>query len=284
MNQGNSQKPKALVIGNHQQIVRVDLEEEQMILTAEQEDAINRLISEKIQMVDCVIISDYGKGFCTEKICQHAIHTAGKLGKTTIVNPKRSDWGKYEKATIINPNLKEIAEASGKEMNNNDDEPKLIQTDKTSSSKVINREQLLSILQTIRKDKKIVFTNGVFDVIHKGHIYYLQKARQLGDILIVGLNSDSSVKRIKGEGRPINNETDRAFVLSAFGFVDYIVLFSTDTPIDLIQMLQPDVLVKGADYKIEAVIGREFAKETVLIDFQAGYSSTTLINKGYKPK
>ena len=368
---------KIRVIGNHQQIVRVDFEEEKMILTSEQQDEINQIISEKITFVDCVVISDYGKGFCTEKICQHAINAANKLGKTTIVDPKSFDWKKYEQATIITPNVKEFAEVSGKEISNNDEEitvaaAQLLQkynftgllitrsekgmslasnnliehipteakevfdvsgagdtvvavlaaglsahfslresvvlaniaagivvgkegttpisyeelmlavAEKSSLSKVIDLELLLPILQNIRTNKKIVFTNGVFDVIHKGHIYYLRKAKQLGDLLILGLNTDSSVKRIKGEGRPFNNETDRAFVLSAFNFIDYIVLFSDNTPIELIKMVQPDILVKGADYKIEEVIGREFAKETVLIDFQAGYSSTNIINKGYK--
>ena len=156
----NSQKSNILVIGNHQQIGRVvDLEEEQMRLTPEQENAINHFISEKIPLVDYVVISDYGKGFSTEQICQHAIHTANKFGKTTIINPKNSDWGKLVKATIITPNLEAIAEASGKDMNNNEEYPKLTQTEKTSSSKVIDREHLLSILQNIRKNKKIVFTN-----------------------------------------------------------------------------------------------------------------------------
>lgn len=146
-------------------------------------------------------------------------------------------------------------------------------------NKVVTQQYLFSILPNLRKDKKIVFTNGVFDVIHKGHVFYLHQARQLGDLLILGLNTDVSVKRLKGNDRPINNESDRAFVLSAFYFIDYIVLFSDDTPYELIKTIQPDILVKGSDYKVENVVGREFAKETVLIDFQSGYSSTNIINK-----
>ena len=145
--------------------------------------------------------------------------------------------------------------------------------------KVVSHQQLFSILPELRKGKKIVFTNGVFDVIHKGHIFYLQKAKQLGDLLILGLNTDASVKRLKGNDRPINNENDRAYVLNALSCIDYIVLFAEDTPIDLIKAVQPDILVKGSDYTIEKVIGREFAKETVLIDFQTGYSSTNIINR-----
>ena len=158
-------------------------------------------------------------------------------------------------------------------------EPASIAQEKEDLMKVISQQHLFSVLSALRKDKKIVFTNGVFDVIHKGHIYYLQKAKKLGDILILGLNTDASVKRIKGNDRPLNNEYDRAYVLNALYCIDYIVLFAEDTPIELIKTIQPDILVKGADYTIENVIGWEFAKETVLIDFQAGYSSTNIINQ-----
>ena len=150
------------------------------------------------------------------------------------------------------------------------------------SEKIITQENLSFVLNNLRhENKKIVFTNGVFDIIHRGHISYLQKARQLGDILILGLNTDASVKRIKGEGRPINHENDRAFVLSAIEFVDYIIMFSEDTPYNLLKAVQPDVLVKGADYKIEDVVGKEFATETILINFEEGYSSTNIINQAF---
>ena len=102
--------------------------------------------------------------------------------------------------------------------------------------------------------KKVVFTNGVFDIIHSGHIDYLVKAKALGDILIVGLNSDSSVRRIKGEKRPIVSQTDRAFVLSNLKPVDYVVLFEEDTPLEIIKALVPDVLVKGADWSLDKII------------------------------
>ena len=105
--------------------------------------------------------------------------------------------------------------------------------------------------------KKVVFTNGVFDIIHSGHIDYLVKAKALGDILIVGLNSDSSVRRIKGEKRPIVSQTDRAFVLSNLKPVDYVVLFEEDTPLEIIKALVPDVLVKGADWSLDKIIGND---------------------------
>jgi len=279
----NLKNMKALVIGDgNQQIVRIDFKEEKMILTPEQQDEINQLVSEKIAMVDCVVISDYGKGVCTEKICQHAIETASKLGKTTIVNPKGNNWKKYLQSSIITPNMQELSEVVGNEGTVPVAYGELTQiiTEKAVSSKIISRENLLPLLNNLRsKNKKIVFTNGVFDIIHRGHIAYLQKAKQLGDILILGLNTDDSVKRIKGEGRPINNENDRSFVLSAFEFVDYIIMFSEDTPVNLLKTVHPDILVKGADYTVEEVIGREFATKTVLIDFQEGYSSTNIINK-----
>jgi D-glycero-beta-D-manno-heptose 1-phosphate adenylyltransferase len=107
------------------------------------------------------------------------------------------------------------------------------------------------------ENKKVVFTNGVFDIIHSGHIDYLIKAKALGDILIVGLNSDSSVKRIKGEKRPIINQSDRAFVLSNLKPVDYVVLFEEDTPLEIIKAIVPDVLVKGADWTLDKIVGSD---------------------------
>lgn len=149
------------------------------------------------------------------------------------------------------------------------------------NKKILNIEELKEVLNIIRNKKnenqKIVFTNGCFDILHRGHVEYLQKARELGDLLILGLNSDLSVKRLKGENRPINNEEDRAIVLSALECVDYVVIFDEDTPFELIKNLKPDILVKGGDYKLEDVIGREFAKETILIDFVDGYSTTKTI-------
>ena len=146
--------------------------------------------------------------------------------------------------------------------------------------KLKNRDELNIILDDFRKNKKIiVFTNGCFDILHRGHVEYLQKTRELGDLLILGLNSDSSVKRLKGNGRPINNEIDRAIVLSALECITYISIFDEDTPLELIKIVKPDILVKGGDYKIEDVVGREYSKETVLIDFVDGYSTTNIIKK-----
>ena len=137
-----------------------------------------------------------------------------------------------------------------------------------------------------RKDnqnKKIVFTNGCFDILHIGHKRYLQQAASLGDLLIVGVNSDDSVRRLKGPSRPVNNEQDRAEMLSALGFVDYVVIFREDTPYELIKKIQPDVLVKGGDYKPEEVVGRDIVEarggRLELIQFVEGKSTTNIINK-----
>ena len=131
--------------------------------------------------------------------------------------------------------------------------------------------------------QKLVFTNGVFDLLHLGHITYLAKAAELGDKLIIGLNSDASVKRIKGPERPVNDQNNRAALLAALFFVDAVVLFGDDTPLNLITGLMPDVLIKGADYQVENIVG---AKEVLAdggevktIDLVEGYSSTSIINK-----
>ena len=148
------------------------------------------------------------------------------------------------------------------------------------NNKLIERSMLNNVLSEYRKEnKKIVFTNGCFDILHRGHVEYLQKARELGDLLVLGLNSDNSVKRLKGNDRPINNEMDRSIVLSALECINYISIFDEDTPLELIKIVKPDILVKGGDYKIEDVVGREFAKETVLINFVDGYSTTNIIKK-----
>lgn len=140
-----------------------------------------------------------------------------------------------------------------------------------------------SISQWQSEGKKVVFTNGVFDLLHIGHITYMAKAAELGDKLVIGLNSDSSVKRIKGDDRPVNDQTSRAAILAALFFVDAIVVFEEDTPIKLITALLPDILVKGADYSIENIVGaREVIAsggEVKTIDFVEGYSSTSIIQK-----
>ncbi|GHT87465.1 bifunctional protein HldE [Spirochaetia bacterium] len=364
---------KIRIIGNNQQIARVDFENDEMKLNANDEKCLIEAIEKQIPLSDVVIISDYGKGICNDEICKSIISNAKKYNEQVIVDPKGIKWNKYSNATIITPNLKELSDISGFDLKNENEiiyneARKLIDTYKfkyvlvtrsdkgmtlvgkdtcnhinteaievfdvsgagdtvvavlaaalsadfnfldavTLSNKaasiVVGKKRTSPVLfnelnQSLFKhekiwnfatsfhlnnllnflheqNKKIVFTNGCFDIIHKGHIYYLREAKNLGDILIIGLNSDDSIKRIKGPSRPVNNEEARAFVLDALEFVDYVVIFPEDTPYNLIKEIHPDVLVKGGDYNIKDIVGREFAKETVTIKFQDGYSSSGII-------
>lgn len=156
--------------------------------------------------------------------------------------------------------------------------------EKTLLDKITDAEKLKgTIAQWKNEARKVVFTNGVFDLLHIGHITYLAKASELGDKLVIGLNSDSSVKRIKGDDRPVNDQNSRAALLAALFFVDAIVLFEEDTPLSLITTLMPNVLVKGADYAIENIVGGKEViangGEVKTISFVEGYSSTSIIQK-----
>jgi rfaE bifunctional protein nucleotidyltransferase chain/domain len=123
---------------------------------------------------------------------------------------------------------------------------------------IVELEELLELLEKVRGKKKIVFTNGCFDILHAGHADYLNKAKSLGDILVVGINSDASVRRIKGEKRPILPQQMRAYLLDSLKPVDYVVIFEEDTPLELIKAIKPDVLVKGADWDLERIVGADF--------------------------
>jgi rfaE bifunctional protein nucleotidyltransferase chain/domain len=154
----------------------------------------------------------------------------------------------------------------------------------TLQAKVYTTDTLQSQIAEWRKDnKKIVFTNGCFDLLHLGHVDYLAKARDLGDKLIIGLNTDTSVSRIKGPSRPIKDQKSRATILAAMQFVDAVIFFDEETPIDLITWVKPDVLVKGGDYTLEGIVGHEIVLEkggeVKTIPFVEGYSSSKLIEK-----
>jgi rfaE bifunctional protein nucleotidyltransferase chain/domain len=131
-------------------------------------------------------------------------------------------------------------------------------------------------------NNRVIFTNGCFDILHLGHIDYLIKARKLGDVLIIGLNTDNSVKKLKGEKRPVNNQNARALLLASLEFVDFVILFDEETPMNLIKMITPDVLVKGGDYTIESVVGADFVLHyggaVEIFPFLEGYSTTAIIN------
>lgn len=149
---------------------------------------------------------------------------------------------------------------------------------------ILGREDLAKAVAGLQSQgKRVVFTNGCFDIIHAGHVEYLAKSRELGDVLVIGLNTDASVKRLKGESRPINSETDRAIVLDALKYVDFVCLFDEDTPLELIRVVKPNVLTKGGDYSPETIVGADFVVatggEVVVIPLVAGKSTTNVINK-----
>lgn len=364
---------KTRIISNHQQMLRIDEEEIIPLKNIDEENIIN-FLEKNIDDFDCIIISDYAKGVCTQNLCQNIIKLSKNHNKKVIIDPKKNNWEKYKGAYLINPNLKELSEFVGIDLKNDDEEIEKICkkiypqinienicvkrsdkgislydgkschhimaepidvydvtgagdtviatigfclslglnleksvyyankaasivvqkagtvpilydefisiVEKKEKTKLVNLEQLKFIIEDLRKkNKKIVFTNGCFDILHAGHISYLEKAKELGNILIIGLNTDSSIKKIKGEERPIQNQIDRAKILSALEVVDYIVFFDEPTPQKLIEAIKPDILVKGADYKIEEIVGREFAKQTITIPFVEGKSTTSIINR-----
>ncbi len=374
---------KARVIGANQQVVRLDFEESGALSASEETRAIEQ-VARMMDEVDAVVLSDYGKGVCTEAICQATIRLGREKAVPVLVDPKTTDWTRYRRANLVTPNFKEFNEVLGTQMPNEDknieantgalvrdygldgvlvtrsergmtlahqqlsdghlhirteaqevfdvsgagdtviatlgtalaagrtlpravrlanraagivvaragtvpiDLPSLTASFGTEGEeRVLPLEALLTQMTEARKRyKRVVFTNGCFDVLHRGHLTYLRKARTLGDLLVVGLNSDASVGRLKGADRPINSEADRALMLASLSAVDYVCIFDGDTPASLIEAVKPDILVKGGDYTVEQVIGREHAGEVVLIDFVNGYSTTTLIDrmKGHGPK
>jgi rfaE bifunctional protein nucleotidyltransferase chain/domain len=154
----------------------------------------------------------------------------------------------------------------------------------TLYNKIISLSDYQNLVKkNVFANKKIVFTNGCFDILHSGHVLYLHEAKSNGDILVLGLNSDDSVKRLKGNDRPINNEFDRAIVLAALASVDYVIIFSQDTPYEMISAIKPDVLVKGGDWAVEDIVGHDVvvAKGGIVksLMFSEGKSTTKIIQE-----
>ena len=366
---------KSRIIAGQQQIVRFDIEETNQEIRQSYINQLEKNILDEIQNHDVVIISDYGKGLCQPTVCHTIITECQDKNIPVIVDPKGTNWKKYQGATFITPNFKEFQEICKSTFENSDDiieiygqeirqkysiENLLVTRSEKGMSHIsdgksyhrhteakevfdvsgagdtviatlacsigakynyrqsidlansaagivvakvgttpISLEELNSLAQSTSVSKKIyklpdllnklekleedshtiVFTNGCFDILHRGHLEYLQKAKDLGSKLIIGLNSDKSVRMLKGPSRPINQEDDRALMLASLGFVDFVVLFEEETPHDLLSQIKPTILVKGGDYKIEEVVGREFAEEVHLINFVEGYSTTSIIQK-----
>ena len=154
----------------------------------------------------------------------------------------------------------------------------------SGTSRLLSRDAAAALVASLRADsKRIVFTNGVFDLLHPGHVRYLRAARELGDVLIVGLNGDASVRKNKGPARPITPEQERAEVLAALTFVDAVVIFDEDTPADIIRAIQPDLLVKGADWPADQIVGRDTVEarggRVVLVPVETGYSTTGILER-----
>ena len=150
--------------------------------------------------------------------------------------------------------------------------------------KVVSVNELKDIRELLRRQKKkVVFTNGCFDIIHRGHIEYLLRSKALGDVLVVGVNTDASVRRIKGENRPIVEELDRAYIVANLGPVDFVCMFKEDTPYQLIARLVPDVLVKGADWKVDDIVGKDIVESAggnvASIEFVPNYSTSKIIQR-----
>ncbi len=366
---------KTRIVGNDQQVVRIDFEEVDIELPTQALELAIVSIEARIGDIDVVVISDYNKGFCSDELCRRVIELANLHNKMVVVDPKGTDWAKYSSATIITPNIKELSDVVGQDIANIDDDieqsarkileaynlssllvtrsekgmsyisPKgsiIVGTDARevfdvsgagdtvvatlaaslaagfsvgdsiflsnkaagvvvgkmgtspilfqelrselliyfSRSKIITSERLSDLTYLLREKKsRVVFTNGCFDILHRGHVDYLEKAKSLGDVLILGLNSDDSVRRLKGESRPINDELSRATVMAALNSVDYVVIFEEDTPLNVIKSIRPDVLVKGGDYALEDIVGREYAQFTTTIPFVDGFSTTETIKK-----
>lgn len=373
----NSKKPsiKTRVIASQQQICRYDIENSDLISKVSERNILKNF-NKIVKKYECILISDYGKGVLTPGLTSSLIKIANKYNKKILVDPKGSDYSKYNGAFLLTPNRAEASEATkidiidDKSLANaiiklhsefnlvksiitlsekgiaifdkdfrihptvtkevfdvtgagdtvlaslgfalaldfNIDEAVQFSNlaagvvvgkigsstatireivdyeskiNKPSNTKYISAlDELSKICNDLKsRKKKIVFTNGCFDILHSGHASYLEKAKQNGDILIVGLNSDKSVTNLKGIGRPINSQKDRIIMLTALESVDYVVIFEEDTPHKLIEVLKPDILVKGADYKGKDVIGEDIVKEVKLIEFVKNKSTTKLINK-----
>lgn len=370
---------KMRILGDRQQMMRLDFETITPITTDEEERLISWLDGLCQQGLQGIVISDYGKGVCTPTLLQEVFRLAHTYNVQTIVDPKGADWSKYGGATCITPNVKELGESLGRVIPNED--ASVIEAAKEVLGKLniqyiigtrsakgitvvakdgrtwhnpatqqdvfdvsgagdtvvammisclasglsmrlalhiangaagivvskvgtypIHRQELIDLWRSVRQltassplytkeemkalidkwqsmDETVVFTNGCFDILHRGHITYLQEAAQLGRHLIIGLNSDASVRRLKGETRPIVSEDDRAALLSALQCVDGVILFEEDTPAELLAYLRPNILVKGGDYKKEEIVGREFVDEVAVLSFKEGYSTSDIVKK-----
>lgn len=362
---------KARIVGGHRQIARLDFEPD----GREEEEAEREIlhgVSAQLPTAVLVVLSDYAKGVCTERVSRAVVEGARREGKPLLVAPKGNTWRVCAGAALAVPNLRELGEVLGSPVANEDAaveaacrrarkmfgfeallatrgergmtllegetpvhlparERKVFDVtgagdvvvaalaaalasgfSLTEAARLANRAAGLAVakpgtspislaeLETAegessrkriehdellrwraiwtREGKTVVFTNGCFDLLHRGHVSLLERAKALGDVLVVGINSDPSVARLKGADRPLHSQEDRMAVLAALACVDFVVLFDEDTPGRLVRALAPDVLVKGGDYRPEEVVGRESAGRTIVLPLVEGYSSSRLLS------
>ena len=370
---------KTRILGGHQQMLRLDQEDSAAFSDAENAALLKVIDTEVSKKPSLVILSDYAKGLLSEKICQHIIKKCKSKKIPVLVDPKGTNYSKYQGATALTPNKKETAEACG--ISNQDadlikkasslknkldlsfmavtrGEEGITLISKTShhlpataqkvfdvsgagdtviatlaaglmheltplqslelaniaagvvvgkvgtvpitktdllealteklgneqAHKVCTLTELLAKVEGWKKAKqKLVFTNGCFDLLHAGHVTYLEAAKKRGDKLILGLNTDRSVRELKGKTRPVVNEQDRARVLAALESVDAVILFDESTPLKLIKAIKPEVIAKGSDYTADQVVGGKEVKswggEIALIKLVEGRSTSNLIKK-----
>ncbi len=370
---GRKTSKKSRIVAAHQQMLRYDKESKEAI-SRNSEKSILEAFTQRIDKVDIVLLSDYGKGVLTVSLTKQLIDVTNAKNKKVLVDPKGKDYSKYSGAFLLTPNKKEASIATNIEIDSEQTLERAITKlknelnlrvsmitlsedgiavfdDALSIHPTVAREvfdvtgagdtvlaalgymlaqdkgisesvefanlaagvvvsklgsatatldeieeyksmlhksdferhirtfdEIQKISESLKaKNKKIVFTNGCFDILHRGHVTYLKTAKSFGDILILGLNSDESVRRLKGPDRPINTLEDRAVVLTALESVDYVVPFEHETPYELIKQVRPDVLVKGGDYEGKEVVGSDIAKEVRLVTFVEGKSTTSII-------
>lgn len=372
-----STNSKTRILVNDKEILRIDeenLNEDELVF------AIEKWIKKEFKDLNIIIISDYGLGVCSNRVCKKVISMAEQFGIKVIVDSRSNDIEKFKGVNYIVPNLNEFNKIIIKDnLNLIDDEIKnmykiikeyeikdgiiltkgkegivgvrknenvtvpehkitvvdtvgagdtvlallslglnidlnfkeliyllniggAISVSKKATyalskeqlclellellkkedykNKIVDRSELSNICKLYKKlNKRIVFTNGCFDLVHSGHTEYLYKSKKLGDVLILGLNSDDSVKRLKGDTRPINGQIDRSISLAALEPLDFITIFEEDTPKKLLEELNPHILVKGGDYKKEDLDGIEFVEDVILMEYTENKSTTKIIKK-----
>ena len=307
---------KTRFIAGTQQILRSDEETADEIAAGDETKIVERATA-ALGQATALVLSDYGKGVLTPRVTQQLIARARAAEVPSIVDPKGGDYSAYRGASVVTPNRRELAEASGMPVTTlaggvamswasrlaNAAAGVVVAKTGTSvaspaeitaalnaararshSGKILSRANLPARLAEWREQgHEISFTNGCFDLLHPGHVSLLRQARAAADRLIVGLNSDASVGRLKGPTRPIQDADTRATVLAALASVDAVVVFDEDTPAELIAAIAPDALVKGADYAVDEVVGADIVTaaggRVVLATLEAGFSTTNTVAK-----